>query len=165
MAFVLFFSKAADPDARYLSNFQPARVELDGVVYPSVENAFQAAKYLRSDRPDLAPALARMAPAEAKSAGSRSGMRRRGATLDLRRWDVESEGVMRRLVAQRLRTDARFRGIVARARAAGTRLLHFERSCERSIWGGCFPTGSPRTVHAFRGGNLLGRILESVPLP
>lgn len=28
----------------FLSNFYPAPVTLDGVVYPTVENAFQAAK-------------------------------------------------------------------------------------------------------------------------
>lgn len=29
---------------RFLSNFWPAKVELDGVIYPSVEHAYQAAK-------------------------------------------------------------------------------------------------------------------------
>lgn len=31
---------------RWLSNFAPVKVELDGVVYPSVENAYQAGKTL-----------------------------------------------------------------------------------------------------------------------
>ena len=31
---------------RWLSNFWPAQVELDGVLYPSVEHAYQAAKSL-----------------------------------------------------------------------------------------------------------------------
>jgi len=34
---------------RFLSNFYPAEVELDGVIYPSVENAYQAAKTLDTE--------------------------------------------------------------------------------------------------------------------
>lgn len=34
-----------DGDARWLSNFWPCKVILDGVVYPSIENAYQAAKF------------------------------------------------------------------------------------------------------------------------
>ena len=33
-----------DGEYRFLSNFWPANVELDGEIYPSVENAYQAAK-------------------------------------------------------------------------------------------------------------------------
>lgn len=33
-------------DYRFLSNFYPAQVELDGVMYPSTEHAYQAAKTL-----------------------------------------------------------------------------------------------------------------------
>ncbi|GAH15684.1 unnamed protein product, partial [marine sediment metagenome] len=33
---------------RFLSSFYPAEVELDGVTYPTVEHAFQAAKTLDS---------------------------------------------------------------------------------------------------------------------
>jgi ribA/ribD-fused uncharacterized protein len=35
-----------DGENRWLSNFHPAKVALDGIVYPSVENAYQAAKTL-----------------------------------------------------------------------------------------------------------------------
>ena len=35
---------------RFLSNFWPAKVFLDGIEYPSVENAYQAAKYKKGDR-------------------------------------------------------------------------------------------------------------------
>lgn len=33
-----------DDDYRFLSNFWPVKVELDGVTYPSTEHAYQAAK-------------------------------------------------------------------------------------------------------------------------
>lgn len=35
---------------RFLSNFWPAKVFLDGEEYPSVENAYQAAKYKKETR-------------------------------------------------------------------------------------------------------------------
>ncbi len=35
---------------RFLSNFWPAWVVYDGLVYPTVENAYQAAKFARADR-------------------------------------------------------------------------------------------------------------------
>jgi ribA/ribD-fused uncharacterized protein len=35
---------------RFLSNFWPAKVKLGGIYYPSVENAFQAAKTLDLDK-------------------------------------------------------------------------------------------------------------------
>ena len=36
-------------DYRFLSNFHPAEVEMDGIKYPSVEHAYQAAKSLDKD--------------------------------------------------------------------------------------------------------------------
>lgn len=36
-------------DHKFLSNFYPCKVELDGVEYPSVEHAYQAAKTLDKD--------------------------------------------------------------------------------------------------------------------
>lgn len=38
-----------DGDYRFLSNFHPVPIILDDVVYPTVENAFQAAKTLDKD--------------------------------------------------------------------------------------------------------------------
>lgn len=38
--------KSFSGDYRFLSNFYPVEVVLDGVTYPSVENAYQAAKTL-----------------------------------------------------------------------------------------------------------------------
>src|SRR5574337_1059347 len=56
---------------RFLSNFYPALVELDGSVYPTVEHAFQAAKTLDWDyrerifyasTPSIAKRIGRQAP-------------------------------------------------------------------------------------------------------
>lgn len=50
--------------ARFLSNFYPAPVTLDGVVYPTVENAYQAAK---TDNPEERRKFVNISPAEAKA--------------------------------------------------------------------------------------------------
>ena len=34
-------------DYRWLSNFTPCKIELDGFIYPSVEHAYMSAKQLR----------------------------------------------------------------------------------------------------------------------
>lgn len=51
----------------FLSNFYPCRIEYDGIIYPSSEHAFQAAKTLsRGERRDIA---ALSTPGKAKRAG------------------------------------------------------------------------------------------------
>ena len=158
--YLLFFSKARDLTARYLSNFTEAPVEYNGVVFPSIENAFQAAKFLHSTKPHLFAELASMTPAEAKSAGSRTGMKKRGATLDLATWDKVSLTLMKQLVEQRMKTDARYKEIIEQGRRDGVAFLHFERSGAKSLWGGSFPKDFPKAPAYFHGANRLGRILS-----
>lgn len=74
----------------YLSNFYPAQVELDGVTYPTVENAFQAAKTLN---PEERIPFVTCSPAEAK---------KMGRALNLRKdWEDVKEDVMRALLLQK----------------------------------------------------------------
>lgn len=61
-----------DGEHRWLSNFWPCRVEFEGAVYPSVENAYQAAKFspearvmFVSCKPYVAKRLGRSMPARA----------------------------------------------------------------------------------------------------
>lgn len=73
----------------FLNNFHRGKVHLDGAAYPTVENAYQAAK--------CADAAARdpfrtMSPAEAKRAGTRVALRPD--------WDDARVGVMSALVAE-----------------------------------------------------------------
>jgi ribA/ribD-fused uncharacterized protein len=55
--------KSFSGDYRFLSNFYPVEVVLDGVTYPTVENAYQAAKTLdlekRQDFLDVLPGFAK----------------------------------------------------------------------------------------------------------
>jgi ribA/ribD-fused uncharacterized protein len=57
---------------RFLSNFHPAEVELDGIMYPSSEAAYQAAKTLSAES---RKAFVTMSPGEAKRAGKKVVMR------------------------------------------------------------------------------------------
>ena len=84
-----------DKEYRFLSNFyEPSPVELDGVEYPSVEAAYQAAKTLNHhERWDFTL----MSPGQAKKAGKK---------LDLRPdWDQVKEDVMLGLLRQKFSED------------------------------------------------------------
>lgn len=60
-------------DYRFLSNFWPASVQLDGVIYPTVEHAYQAAKSLDPTyRQDI---LACQTPGQAKRRSSKVALR------------------------------------------------------------------------------------------
>lgn len=50
---------------RWLSNFADCEIEFEGVVYPTTENAYQAAKFA----PELRPPFVHFTPGEAKKAG------------------------------------------------------------------------------------------------
>ena len=56
---------------RWLSNFWPAQVVLDGVVFPSVENAYQAAKTFIENRKDFIDCT----PGQAKRLGKKVKIR------------------------------------------------------------------------------------------
>ena len=59
-------------DNRWLSNFTPCKVMLDGVVYPSTENAYQAAKTVMTNERVPFPT---MTAGQAKRAGRKVTMR------------------------------------------------------------------------------------------
>lgn len=74
---------------RWLSNFWPACIVFEGVTYPTVENAYQAAKTWPVNR----QVYVYIKPGEAK---------RLGKTMPLRpTWEDEKVSVMRWLIAQK----------------------------------------------------------------
>lgn len=62
-------------DYRFLSNFYPAEVELDGITYPSVEHAYQAAKTLDTDARKAFHKSPLPTAAEAKKLGKKLQLR------------------------------------------------------------------------------------------
>ena len=84
-------------DYRFLSNFYPVEVVLDGVTYPTVENAYQAAKTLDLEK---RKEFLGVTPGRAK---------RLGQSLELRPdWNDVKLSVMKRLNEQKyMRPDLR----------------------------------------------------------
>jgi len=81
---------------RFLSNFAPAFVGLDGQTYPTVEHAYQAAKFppdsLRRRAVGLAPYAA---------AAKRQARALHMTDAERRQWDQRKLGVMRQLLVQK----------------------------------------------------------------
>lgn len=78
-----------DGQYRWLSNFSPSLVVLDGVVYPTVEHAYQAAK----THPSLREPFKYGTPGQAKRLGQRVTMR-----TD---WEQVKVAVMRELIQKK----------------------------------------------------------------
>lgn len=60
-------------DYHFLSNFAESEIEYEGIKYPTVEHAFQAAKTLSKDKREMIAKLP--TPGEAKRAGRRVTLR------------------------------------------------------------------------------------------
>lgn len=76
---------------RWLSNFFPCKVHYEGLDYPSVENAYQAAKWPINKRQEFTMISA----AEAKKLG------RQAPDLNKRKWDKSKYNLMAVLVLQK----------------------------------------------------------------
>lgn len=77
---------------RWLSNFWPCEVRYEGVTYPTVENAFQAAKFEKSLRENFVVCT----PVQAKQLGRQFPMRKD--------WMMIRRQVMRWLIEQKFAT-------------------------------------------------------------
>lgn len=127
----------------FLSNFYPSVVKYDGVVYPTVEHAFQAAK-TRDPQERHAIALTRY-PGQAKKMGRTVTMRKG--------WDQHKADVMLELLRQKFQAP----DLRERLLATGTQKLVEGNSWHDNEWGSC---GCVRCKD--RGKNLLGRLLMQV---
>lgn len=78
-----------DGEYRWLSNFSPALIVFDGVVYPTVEHAYQAAK----THPSLRDPFRYGTPGQAKRLGQKVTMR-----AD---WELVKVAVMRELIEKK----------------------------------------------------------------
>jgi ribA/ribD-fused uncharacterized protein len=80
---------------RFLSNFYPSMVEFDGERYPTIEHAYQAAKYLDPDK------RSKIRLAATPTAAKKLGRAKTGFRPD---WDSVKIGVMRDLISQKFRS-------------------------------------------------------------
>ena len=76
---------------RFLSNFFPCTVHYEDLDYPSVENAYQSAKYPQNKRTQFTMCTA----AQAKKLG------RKAPKLDKKEWDAKKYHIMAALVLQK----------------------------------------------------------------
>lgn len=122
----------------FLSNFHPSIVFLDGHMYPTVENAFQAAKCLHEkDRAQFAV----LTPGQAKRLGRKVEMRPD--------WNSARFGVMCDLVLQKFRNHAKLQ---EKLLATDDATLVEGNQWHDTFWGVCNGVGQ----------NNLGQILMNV---
>lgn len=122
----------------FLSNFYPSPVELDGRLFPTVENAFQAAKII--DLPSR-QWFVTLTPADAKQLGRRTPLRKD--------WYAVKKTIMLSLVAQKFERYIPLRNKLCAIQG---------EIVERNHWGDTF-WGTDMNG---KGKNILGNILMTV---
>lgn len=119
---------------RWLSNFAPSLVVFDGVVYPTVENAYQAAKTQQKYRDPFRHCT----PGQAK---------RLGRTVDMRAdWEQVKVAVMRELIEKKFMANTKHGNMLI---ATGDAELIEGNTWGDRFWGVCGGVGL----------NILGRLL------
>lgn len=124
---------------RFLSNFWPAKVHYEGLDYPSVENAYQAAKYPLNQRAEFTSISA----GQAKKLGKR-------APIDQKEWDKKKLEIMAILVLQKFLNNDTLKDMLLATEDAYLE----ETNAWGDLWWGCDEDGI--------GENHLGEILMEV---
>lgn len=132
--------KAFDGPHAFLSNMHPCPVLLDGVQYPSVENAYQAAKTLSADE---RLTFQRLSPKEAKQHGRRITLRKDWTEM------VKLQ-TMAELLKQKFSTDP----LRAQLLDTGSLELVEYNYWHDNFWGSCTCTRCNNQGH-----NYLGKLL------
>ena len=110
-------------ETRYLSNFAPAEVVLDGEVFPTTEHAFQAAKTLDK------------AAREKIRNGTPGQAKRLGRKIKIRdNWDEMRLSTMESLLRQKFLTDNEHG---KKLMATGTQEIVEGNSWHDQFWGSC----------------------------
>lgn len=131
----------------FLSNFYYADVELDGVKYPSVENAFQAAK---TNDPEVRKAFVNVTPSEAKKLGR---------TIKLNKsWYSHRIVVMRDLLKQKFNIPK----LKEKLLATYPSFLVEGNDWHDNTWGVCRCNKCASKTTRYEVRNLLGQFLEEI---
>lgn len=129
----------------FLSNFYESLIEYEGISYPTVEHAFQAAKTRDSETRHQ---IAKMqSPSEAKAAGNRNGIIR---DFDPVEWELRKDGVMEELLRIKFQNPD-LKNLLAQT---GSASLIEGNTLGDTYWGVDIETGE--------GANKLGVILERI---
>lgn len=130
------------------SNFYPAPVSLDGALYPTVENAYQAAKTLN---PEERSSFADCSPTVAKRLGRRVRLRPD--------WEEVKLSVMRDLLLQKFARGTPCGETLLRS---GSAYLWEGNTWHDNYWGVCVCGRCASKQHLNRLGELLMRIREDL---
>ena len=129
---------------RFLSNFYPCSIEFEGIIFPSVEHAYQAAKILLYSE--------RIAIAELDKPGDAKRASRRMAIQP--NWEEKKYGVMATLLKEKFKS-----GILAqKLKATYPQELIEGNYWHDNVWGSC----NCQRCKGIIGQNLLGKILMRV---
>tara|TARA_R110000868_G_scaffold47769_7_gene156242 strand:+ start:1065 stop:1544 length:480 start_codon:yes stop_codon:yes gene_type:complete len=134
-----------DEDFAFLSNFWPCDIEFEGIVFPSTEHAFQAAK--TNDRETRLIIAAKKTPGQAKRAGGRQGIL---PDFDFEAWEDKKIDVMGEICRIKFQ-DPALRELL---KATGSQKLQEGNNWNDTFWGVSLKTG--------KGRNVLGTILEII---
>jgi len=159
---LVFFSKSKDRSARELSNFADSPICIGGRWFPTVEHYYQAQKFavagcaefnreFSTEEEGGVPVVGATG-LDAKKAGGKGVMKKRGVVLPLGLWDSEHRTpVMLKALQAKFKIPAFSRLL----QATGDRPLHhFER--RPGFWG----THVSSATGERKGDNMLGRMLE-----
>ena len=133
-----------DGEFFFLSNFFESKVEYEGITYPTVEHAFQAAKTLDNDTRKKVAA-----------AGSPGQAKRMGRSLYLRAdWEKVKFKVMEDLIREKFKNP----GLKEKLLSTGDAELVEGNTWHDNIWGNC---NCPRCIE-IEGQNNLGKTLMKI---
>jgi len=135
---------------RWLSNFWPATVRWHGIVFPSVEVAYQAAKC-----PEVSDMyrFVNLSPAEAKQAG-------KTVRCDVDMWDKTKRQVMYELIIQKFASHL---SLLEKLAATESRTLVEANNWKDTFWGVYYRFDVEAKIWRCMGGsNHLGQILMRV---
>jgi N-glycosidase YbiA len=124
---------------RFLSNFWPCQITFEGLEYPSVEHAYQAAKTLDQGLRVYIKSLPK--PGQAKREGKNAQLRPD--------WEDVKIQIMHKLVKEKFSKNE---SLKAQLLATGTKYLEETNTWGDSFWGVCKGKGK----------NMLGHILMDV---
>jgi ribA/ribD-fused uncharacterized protein len=134
-----FHVKGFQGKYRFLSNFWPAEIELDGWIYPTVEHAYMASKTFNIDIREKIRSIEK--PGDAKKLGRQ---------IELREdWELVKRNIMKDLVRQKFNKEPLRSKLVVELRDA---YLEETNTWNDTYWGVCKGIGR----------NELGKILMEV---
>ena len=124
---------------KLLSNFAETPVKWNHHMYPTVEHAFQAAKYMFSTLPSfekefrVGGSIGLQPPAVAKTVGSKPGMKKNKAVLNIVEWDSQKNDIMRQLIQDKIQRHDIIRSILRSCHEYHIPLFHYSK--DDRIWG------------------------------